>query len=66
MNPEEEWLIVQPEITEDNIIVREAVKEKTSSSYIYGRESVEKGEIQILIKIFLIGSLDWSQSCAQS
>jgi hypothetical protein len=36
-DPEEEWLIVQPEITEDDITVREAVKEKTSSIYVYNR-----------------------------
>jgi hypothetical protein len=37
-DPEEEWLIVLPEITEGNegdVTVRDAVKEKTSSIYIY-------------------------------
>ena len=37
-DPEEEWLIVLPEITEGNegdVTVRDAVKEKTSSIYVY-------------------------------
>ena len=37
MDPEEEWLIVQPEITKDDITVRKAIKEKTSSIYIYNK-----------------------------
>ena len=36
-NPEEEWLIVQFEVIEDNVIVEDAVKEKTSSIYVYNR-----------------------------
>jgi hypothetical protein len=36
-DPEEEWLITQPEITDDDIIVRNAVKEKTTSIYTYNR-----------------------------
>ena len=34
---EDEWLIVQPEITEDDVTIRDAVKEKTTSLYIYNR-----------------------------
>ena len=37
MNPEEEWLIVQSEVIEDNVIVEDAVKEKTLSIYVYNR-----------------------------
>ena len=36
-DPEDEWLIVQPEITEDDIIISDAVKEKTTSIYIFNR-----------------------------
>jgi len=34
---EEEWLIVQPEEIEDNDVIKDAVKEKTSSIYVYNR-----------------------------
>ena len=37
MDPEEEWLIVQPEEIEDDDVVKDAIKEKTSSIYIYNR-----------------------------
>lgn len=36
-DPEEEWSIVQPEVIEDDMVVKEAVKEKTSSIYVYNR-----------------------------
>jgi hypothetical protein len=36
-DPEEEWLIVQPAVIEDDIVVKDAVKEKTSSIYVYNR-----------------------------
>ena len=36
-DPEEEWLIVQPEVTEDDVVIKDAVKKKTSSTYIYNR-----------------------------
>ena len=37
MDPKEEWLIVQPEEIEDDDVVKNAVKEKTSSIYVYNR-----------------------------
>ena len=36
-DPEEEWLIVQFEVIENNVIVKDAVKEKTSLIYVYNR-----------------------------
>jgi hypothetical protein len=36
-DPEEEWLIVQSEVIEDNVIVEDAVKQKTSSIYVYNK-----------------------------
>ena len=36
-DPEEEWLIVQFKVIEDNVIVEDAVKEKTSLIYVYNR-----------------------------
>ena len=36
-DPEEEWLIVQPKVTEDDVVIKDAVKKKTSSIYIYNR-----------------------------
>jgi len=36
-DPEEEWIIVQPEEIEDGDVVKDAVKEKTSSIYVYNR-----------------------------
>ena len=36
-DPKEEWLIVQFKVIENNVIVENAVKEKTSSIYVYNR-----------------------------
>jgi hypothetical protein len=34
-DPEEEWTVVQPAVVEDEVIITEAIKEKTTSLYIY-------------------------------
>ena len=34
-DPEEDWPVLQPEIVEDESIVVEAIKKKTTSLYIY-------------------------------
>lgn len=61
-DPEDEWLIVQPEITEGDIVVRDAVKEKTTSIYIYNRWWRSSAVcIQYLIVYFIIILFYWLQ-----
>lgn len=36
-DPEQDWPIIQDEVVEDDIVVKEAVRKKTTSIYIYDK-----------------------------